>query len=114
MHIRFEFKLNVLNGIYENLCLLRIPSLPSVQVPVIAMCNDRQHQKIRSLANHCFDLRFARPRVEQIKAAMMSVCFKEKIPIKPDALSELITGCGQDVRQVRGENLTRLFIFSFS
>lgn len=64
------------------------------------MCNDRQHQKIRSLANHCFDLRFQRPRVEQIKAAMMSVCFKEKIPIKPDALSELINGCGQDVRQV--------------
>lgn len=64
------------------------------------MCNDRQHQKIRSLANHCFDLRFQRPRVEQIKAAMMSVCFKEKIPIKPEALTELINGCGQDVRQV--------------
>lgn len=64
------------------------------------MCNDRQHQKIRSLANHCFDLRFHRPGVAQIKAAMMSVCFKEKIPIKPDALAELITGCGQDVRQV--------------
>ena len=28
------------------------------KVPVIAMCNDRNHQKIRSLANHCFDLRF--------------------------------------------------------
>jgi replication factor C subunit 1 len=77
-----------------------IQLLKTSKVPVIAMCNDRQHQKIRSLANHCYDLRFARPRVEQIKAAMMSVCFKEKIPIKPDALSELITGCGQDVRQV--------------
>ena len=30
----------------------------------------------------------------------MSVCFKEKIQIKPDALSELIVGCGQDMRQV--------------
>merc|ERR1719300_1669575 len=70
------------------------------KVPVIAMCNDRNHQKIRSLANYTFDLRFSRPRVEQIKAAMMSICFKEKIPIKPDALSELISGCGQDVRQV--------------
>ena len=70
------------------------------KVPVIAMCNDRQHQKIRSLANHCFDLRFSRPRVEQIKGAMMSICCKEKIPIKPDALTELINGCGQDVRQV--------------
>ena len=70
------------------------------KVPVIAMCNDRQHQKIRSLANYCFDLKFSRPRVEQIKGAMMSICCKEKIPIKPEALAELITGCGQDVRQV--------------
>merc|ERR1719300_1807973 len=77
-----------------------IQLLKTSKVPVIAMCNDRQHQKIRSLANYCFDLRFQRPRVEQIKAAMMSVCFKEKIQIKPEALTELIVGCGQDVRQV--------------
>lgn len=37
------------------------------KIPIICMCNDRNHQKIRSLANHCFDLRFQRPRVEQIK-----------------------------------------------
>jgi len=36
-------------------------------IPVICICNDRQHQKIRSLGNHCFDLRFQKPRVEQIK-----------------------------------------------
>jgi len=82
-------------GIAEIIILLK-----TSKIPIIAMCNDRNHQKIRSLANHCFDLRFARPRVEQIKAAMMSVCFKEKVPIKPDALTELIVGCGQDVRQV--------------
>jgi len=82
-------------GIAELINLIK-----SSKVPVICMCNDRNHQKIRSLSNHCFDLRFSRPRVEQIKAAMMSVCFKEKIQIMPDALSELIVGCGQDVRQV--------------
>ena len=82
-------------GIAELVNLMK-----SSKVPVIAICNDRNHQKIRSLANHCFDLRFSSPRVEQIKAAMMSVCYMEKIQIKPDALSELIVGCGQDVRQV--------------
>ena len=70
------------------------------KVPVICMCNDRNHQKIRSLANYCFDLRFQRPRAEQIKGAMMSICFKEGVKIAPDALMELITGCNQDVRQV--------------
>ena len=70
------------------------------KVPVVCVCNDRNHQKIRSLSNYCFDLRFGRPRVEQIKASMMSICFKEKIQIKPEALTELIIGCGQDMRQV--------------
>ena len=70
------------------------------KVPIICLCNDRNHQKIRSLANHCFDLRFSRPRMEQINASMMSVCFKEKINIKATELTELIIGCGQDIRQV--------------
>ena len=77
-----------------------IKLIKASKIPVICMCNDRNHQKIRSLANHCFDLRFQRPRAEQIKAAMMSVCFKEKVKIAPDALNELIVGCNQDVRQV--------------
>lgn len=37
------------------------------RVPIICMCNDRNHPKIRSLANYCFDLRFSKPRAEQIK-----------------------------------------------
>lgn len=37
------------------------------RVPIVCMCNDRNHPKIRSLANYCFDLRFSKPRVEQIK-----------------------------------------------
>lgn len=69
-------------------------------VPIICICNDRNHQKIRSLATHCFDLRISRPTVMQIRAAMMSVCFNEEIQIKPDALSDLIISCDQDVRQV--------------
>lgn len=34
--------------------------IKSSKIPVICMCNDRNSQKIRSLANHCFDLRFQR------------------------------------------------------
>ena len=70
------------------------------RVPIICICNDRQHPKIRSLANHCFDLRFYKPKVEQICGAMMSVCFKEGVQIKQQALSEIIMASGQDVRQV--------------
>ena len=44
-----------------------IQMIKRTRVPIICICNDRQSRKIRSLANYCFDLRFQRPRVEQIK-----------------------------------------------
>ncbi len=46
-----------------------IQLIKSSKIPVICMCNDRNHPKIRSLANHCFDLRFQRPRIEQIRVS---------------------------------------------
>ena len=68
--------------------------------PVICMCNDRNHPKIRSLAGHCFDLRFHKPSVNQIRGAMMSVCFKEKVNINPQALDEVIATTNCDIRQI--------------
>ncbi|KAJ3656144.1 hypothetical protein Zmor_015242 [Zophobas morio] len=76
-----------------------IQLIKNSSVPIICMCNDRNHQKIRSLVNYCFDLRFTKPRLEQIRGAMMSICFKENIDISPQALSEIIAGTGCDVRQ---------------
>ncbi|CAF94208.1 unnamed protein product, partial [Tetraodon nigroviridis] len=82
-------------GIQELIALIK-----GSKIPIICMCNDRNHMKIRSLANYCFDLRFQRPRVEQIKAAMMSIAFKEGIKNLAPALNEIILASNQDVRQV--------------
>ncbi|XP_056630232.1 replication factor C subunit 1 isoform X2 [Diorhabda sublineata] len=81
-------------GIQELINLIKTTS-----VPIICMCNDRNHQKMRSLVNYCFDLRFAKPRLEQIRGAMMSICFKEGLKISPNVLSEIIAGTGCDIRQ---------------
>ncbi|XP_071451622.1 replication factor C subunit 1 [Hetaerina americana] len=70
------------------------------RIPIICICNDRAHPKIRSLVNHCYDLRFQRPRMEQIRGAMMSICFKEGVKVAPDALANLISSTNQDIRQV--------------
>jgi replication factor C subunit 1 len=43
-----------------------IQLIKSCRVPVICMCNDRHHPKIRSLTNYCFDLQFSRPSIKQI------------------------------------------------
>ncbi|XP_063243328.1 replication factor C subunit 1 [Bacillus rossius redtenbacheri] len=90
-------------GVQELIQLIK-----NTRVPVICMCNDRHHPKIRSLVNHCFDLGFSKPRVEQIKGAMMSVCYKEGIKITPEALTDIITAANQDIRQV----LHHLSVFS--
>ncbi|XP_069671392.1 replication factor C subunit 1 [Periplaneta americana] len=77
-----------------------IQLIKNSHIPIICMCNDRHHPKVRSLTNYCFDLQFSRPRVEQIRGAMMSVCFKEGIKISPEALNDIITGANHDIRQV--------------
>lgn len=76
-----------------------ISIIKSSSVPVICMCNDRNHQKIRSLVNHCFDLRFARPQLMQIKGAMMSILCKEGVKIPPKTIEEIIQATNNDVRQ---------------
>ncbi|KAL1399739.1 hypothetical protein pipiens_007966 [Culex pipiens pipiens] len=63
-------------GIQELIGLIK-----DSHVPIICMCNDRNHQKMRSLG------------------AMMSVCFKEGLKLAPGALEEIIAGTGGDVRQ---------------
>lgn len=40
-------------GVQELIALIK-----SSRVPVICICNDRNHTKIRSLSNYCYDLRF--------------------------------------------------------
>ncbi|XP_060516743.1 replication factor C subunit 1 [Cylas formicarius] len=90
-------------GIAELINFIKICNFP-----IICMCNDRNHQKMRTLVNHCYGLKFAKPTVAQIKGAMSTICFKEGLKIKPDALSELISGTGCDIRQT----LNNLFMWS--
>lgn len=82
-------------GIQELIGLIK-----HTKIPIICMCNDRNHPKIRSLVHYCFDLRFQRPRVEQIKGAMLSIAYKEGLKIPPPAMNEIILGANQDIRQV--------------
>ncbi|XP_064547571.1 replication factor C subunit 1 [Drosophila montana] len=81
-------------GMQELIALIKDSS-----VPIISMCNDRNHPKIRSLVNYCYDLRFQRPRAEQIKGRIMSICFKEKLKIPPAKLEEIIAATNNDIRQ---------------
>ncbi|XP_046433151.1 replication factor C subunit 1 isoform X1 [Neodiprion fabricii] len=82
-------------GLQELIALIKTTS-----VPVICICNDRNHPKMRTLSNYTFDLKFQKPGMNQIRSAMLSICFKEKIEISKDDLSRLIESTNCDVRQV--------------
>lgn len=48
-------------GVQELIAVIK-----KARVPIVCICNERQHVKIRSLANYCFDLRLRRPVKTQI------------------------------------------------
>ena len=68
----YFLRIFILTSWYNDCKLELIQIIKSSKIPIICLCNDRQHQKIRSLAGHCFDLRFQKPRVEQITGGMIS------------------------------------------
>lgn len=72
----------------------------STHVPIICICNDRQSRKLQSIANHLYDLRFRQLTLEQIKATMKSIAFKEKIAIPDAPLNDIIVSSNFDLRQV--------------
>lgn len=65
----------VVQVIWCNCNLLKLQELIGLirhtKIPIICMCNDRNHPKMRSLVHYCLDLRFQRPRLEQIKVSRL-------------------------------------------
>lgn len=49
-------------GLQELINLIK-----STDIPIVCICNDRNNPKMRTLANYTFDLRFPKPRLEQIR-----------------------------------------------
>ncbi|KAL2913819.1 DNA replication factor C complex subunit Rfc1 [Polyrhizophydium stewartii] len=77
-----------------------IQIIKKTKVPIICICNDRSSPKIRSLANHCLDLRFRRPTAQQIEARLRVICGKERLELRPNVIGELVESASADIRQI--------------
>ena len=78
-----------------------IQMIKKSKLPVICICNDRQDSKIRSLANHCLDLRFLRPSCEEIaKRAHFIACNEKMSAFGMKELMEVAEAASCDMRQV--------------
>lgn len=69
-------------------------------VPLILICNERKQPKMKPFDFVTFDVPFRRPTVEQIRARLSTICFREKLKIPPPVLDSLIEGTHADIRQV--------------
>lgn len=69
-------------------------------VPVICICNDRMHTKVRSLANSCYDLRFIRTQKATIAKRMATIAKQEGLNVDQDALELLAENSRGDFRQI--------------
>ncbi|KAL4893074.1 hypothetical protein BDV59DRAFT_202058 [Aspergillus ambiguus] len=69
-------------------------------IPLIMICNERKLPKMKPFDGVVFDLPFRRPTVEQIRARLSTICFREGMKIPPPVLDSLIEGTHADIRQV--------------
>ena len=70
------------------------------KIPVIAICNDRMHVKVRSLANHCLDLKFGRPAKGDVLERVKAILEAEKLAVSPELIDQIVEGANCDVRQI--------------
>jgi len=70
------------------------------KVPVICICNDREHQKIKTLKSYCVDVPFERPAVNEIVHRIAPICRLENYGISNENISKLAVSCAGDLRQV--------------
>lgn len=69
-------------------------------IPIILICNDRRLPKMKPFDHVAFDLPFRRPTVDQIRARIMTICYREKLTVPPNVVNALIEGSHADIRQV--------------
>ena len=77
-----------------------IDIIKKTKTPIICIANDRQSPKLKSLVNHCYDLKFVRPDKRTIAIRMAEICKKENIQYELNALEYLSEICGNDIRQI--------------
>ena len=70
-------------------------------IPIICICNDRMNPKVRSLANHCYDLKMARPTRSEVIGRALQILRAEKMEsVPPSLVEQIVDGSDCDIRQV--------------
>lgn len=77
-----------------------IEIIKNTKIPIICICNDRSHPKMRTLSNHCYDIKFTKPNKQIIARKLVEVCSKENLAVEMNALEFMCESLGNDIRQI--------------
>lgn len=77
-----------------------IQLIKKTKVPIICACNDRSSPKVRSLVNHCMDLRFRKPEARQVTPRITEICRQEGLTVGANTIEELVASTQGDIRQI--------------
>ena len=69
------------------------------RIPIICICNERMSPKLKSIANHSYDIRFNKPNKLQVTARMMEILTREGVEADANSVEQVVETSGCDVRQ---------------
>ena len=76
-----------------------IQILKNTKIPIICICNDDQSQKLKSLKNSTYNIKFNRPAINQVVKRLKYICNQESIKAEENALEKLVEITDRDIRQ---------------
>jgi len=76
-----------------------IDIVKKTKVPIIFICNDIYCNKLKSLLNYCYDIRFNKPEKRQIVNRLYNICKEENIKIEHMTLDYIVESFNNDIRQ---------------
>lgn len=71
--------------------LIRI--IKQTRVPIICICNDLFSDKVKSLKNHCLDMRFQRPPAQLCRPRLLQIAKAEGLTIQPETVGATSGSC---------------------
>lgn len=69
-------------------------------IPIILICNERRLPKMKPFDHVTFDVPFRRPSIDQLRARLSTICFREKMKLPPSVMEALVEGSHADIRQI--------------
>jgi replication factor C subunit 1 len=70
------------------------------KTPIIFICNDIYNPKLKSLINHCLDIRFTKPDKWQVIQRLQKICAIEHLNINRNSLEYVCDSFQCDIRQI--------------